>query len=38
MTKFVHQLVAMAKYYNFDGWFINIENDIEVGITIYHII
>ena len=25
------QMVAMAQYYNFDGWLVNIENPINVS-------
>ena len=28
---FAQQLVALAQYYHFDGWLVNIENPIHVG-------
>ena len=28
---FVDKLIQLAVYYNFDGWLINIENNIQVG-------
>ena len=35
--KLVHRLVAVASYYKFDGWLINIENKIEVDAKIIHV-
>ena len=31
VTQFAQQLIAMAEYYNFDGWLVNIENPIHVS-------
>ena len=28
------QMVAMAQYYHFDGWLVNIENPINVGVQV----
>ena len=30
--QFADKLVQLAKYYGFDGWLVNIENVIEVGL------
>ena len=38
MAEFAHQLVAMAEYYKFDGWLVNIENNIHVGVVVYFIL
>lgn len=35
VQKFVEQCVSLANYYQFDGWLVNIENSLEVGIVIY---
>ena len=32
VQKFVEQCVSLANYYQFDGWLVNIENSLEVGI------
>lgn len=34
VAEFAHQLVAMAEYYKFDGWLVNIENNIHVGVVV----
>ena len=31
VMQFAQQLVAIAQYYRFDGWLVNIENDIHVS-------
>lgn len=38
VAEFAHQLVAMAEYYKFDGWLVNIENSIHVSVIILIII
>ena len=35
VAEFAHQLVAMAVYYKFDGWLVNIENNIHVSVIVY---
>ena len=32
--QFADQLVQISKYYGFDGWLINIENKIEVVVSV----
>lgn len=32
---FVHQLIAIAQYYKFDGWLVNIENPVHVSWLAY---
>lgn len=31
VIQLAQQMVAMAQYYNFDGWLVNIENPINVS-------
>lgn len=35
ITTAVEKMTAIAQYYNFDGWLINIENKIKVGVQLY---
>lgn len=32
VMQLAQQMVAMAQYYNFDGWLVNIENPINVSL------
>lgn len=34
--QFANRLVAIAQYYGFDGWLVNIENKIEVRVFLFY--
>lgn len=37
VEKFVDQCVSLANYYQFDGWLVNIENNLQVSVICSHI-